>query len=110
MEWRVMMYLLSAEYPLHLLIADVQVGGVVGNGLTGCQKNSVFTPEFHWSVCLEKRENTPAWCSKRPFSKAAASEEARRTLRYVEPLSDAKTMLAGFFSILLSLIGESDHA
>ena len=40
-------------------------------------------------------------CSKRPFSKAAASEEARRTLRYVEPLSDARTPLADFFSILL---------
>ena len=37
-----------------------------------------------------------------PFrSKAAASEEARRTLRYVEPLSDARTMLGAFFSILL---------
>jgi len=34
-------------------------------------------------------------------SKAAASEEARRTLRYVEPLSDARTPLADFFSILL---------
>jgi hypothetical protein len=31
-------------------------------------------------------------CSKRPFSKAAASEGASRTLRYVEPLSDARTM------------------
>jgi hypothetical protein len=40
-------------------------------------------------------------CSKRPSSKAAASEEARRTLRYVEPLRDARTKLAGFFSILL---------
>ena len=39
--------------------------------------------------------------SKRPFSKAAVSEETRRTLRYVEPLSDARTPLAGFFSILL---------
>ena len=29
------------------------------------------------------------------------SEEARRTLRYVEPLSDARTPLADFFSILL---------
>src|SRR5437879_11493849 len=36
-------------------------------------------------------------------SKAAASEEVRRTLRYVEPLSDARTMLADFFSILLGL-------
>ena len=40
-------------------------------------------------------------CSKRLSSKAAASEEARRTLRYVEPLSDARTPLADFFSILL---------
>ena len=39
---------------------------------------------------------------KRPFIKAAASEEARRTLRYIEPLSDARTMLAVFFSILLT--------
>ena len=32
-------------------------------------------------------------CSKRPISKAAASEEARRTgFRYVESLSDARTM------------------
>jgi len=36
-----------------------------------------------------------------PFSKAAASEEARRTLRYVEPLSDARTLLADFSNILL---------
>ena len=41
-----------------------------------------------------------AGCSKRPFSKAAASEEARRTLRYVEPLSEARTKLTDFFSIL----------
>ena len=39
---------------------------------------------------------------KAPFSKAAVSEEARRTLRYVEPLSDVRTPLADFFSILLS--------
>src|ERR1044071_8853638 len=39
---------------------------------------------------------------KKPVSKAAASEEARRTLRYVEPLSEARMPLTGFFSILLS--------
>jgi hypothetical protein len=43
-----------------------------------------------------------------PFSKAAASEEARRTLRYVEPLSDARTPLADFFSILLGLPPEPE--
>jgi hypothetical protein len=42
-------------------------------------------------------------CSKRPSSKAAVSEVARRTLRYVEPLSDARTPLAVFFSILLEI-------
>jgi hypothetical protein len=31
---------------------------------------------------------------------AAASEETRRTLRYVESLSEARTTLADFFSIL----------
>ena len=42
-------------------------------------------------------------------SKAAASEEARRTLRYVEPLSEARTLLADFFSILLGRVrGFSD--
>jgi hypothetical protein len=40
-------------------------------------------------------------CSKRLFSKAAASEEERRTLRYVELPSDARTLLADFFSILV---------
>ena len=42
-----------------------------------------------------------AGCSKRSSSKAAASEDARRTLRYVELLSEARTPLADFFSILL---------
>ena len=36
--------------------------------------------------------------------KAAASEEARRTLRYVEPLREVRTPLADFFSILLDLL------
>ena len=46
-----------------------------------------------------------AGCSKWPSSAAEASKEARRTLRYVEPLSDARTKLADFFSILLGLAG-----
>ena len=59
------------------------------------------TPERQWSARMAQHKNISAGCLKRPFSKAAASEEARRTLRYVEPLSDARTMLADFFSILL---------
>jgi hypothetical protein len=39
---------------------------------------------------------------KKAVQQAAASEEARRTLRYVEPLSEARTTLADFFSILLA--------
>jgi hypothetical protein len=46
-------------------------------------------------------EDYRAGCSKRPFSKAAASEEVKRTLRYVELLSEARTPLGVFFSILL---------
>ena len=45
-----------------------------------------------------ERDNL-AGCSNRLSSKAAASEEARRRLWYVEPLGDARTKLAGFFSI-----------
>jgi hypothetical protein len=36
---------------------------------------------------------------KKAVGEAAASEEARRTLRYVEPLSDARTKLEDFFNI-----------
>jgi hypothetical protein len=53
---------------------------------------------------MAKQENVFAGCSKRPSSKAAASEEARRTLRYVEPLSETRTKLAGFFSILRRIV------
>ena len=53
------------------------------------------------AVSLEQEGNSLAGCSKRLFSKAAESEEVRRTLRYVEPLSEARTPLADFFSILL---------
>ena len=51
----------------------------------------------------------PAGCSKRLSSKAAASEEARRTLRYVESLREARTPLADFFSILLDLMFQDDE-
>ena len=56
----------------------------------GCSKRPDFSPAQPWRVE-----------TRLPPSKAAASEEARRTLRYVEPLSDARTKLADFFSILL---------
>jgi hypothetical protein len=55
------------------------------------------------------REKGPEGCSKRLSSKAATSEEARRTLRYVEPLSEARTKLADFFSILPEGDGRVHH-
>jgi hypothetical protein len=58
---------------------------------------------------VAKQENISAGCSKRPFSKAAASEEARRTLQYVEPLSDARTQLADFLSILIGAGAVKTH-
>ena len=48
-----------------------------------------------------------AGCSKRPSSKAAVSEEARRTLRYVELLSEARTPLADFFSVPLEVVRDA---
>ena len=87
-------------------------------------------------ICTSETGGYYAGCSKRPFSEAAASEEARRyvphfvkpfarrmdlgewnipssasglrkTLFNVEPLSDARTPLADFFNILLELFGSS---
>src|SRR4249920_1567780 len=58
--------------------------------------------EIRWSTGRGQQEGC-AGCSKSSSSKAAASEEARRTLRYVEPLSDVRTKLEGFFSILLKI-------
>jgi len=52
----------------------------------------------------ETTSNIRTGCSKWPFSKAATSEEARRTLRYVEPLNHERTPLAAFFSILLLVV------
>jgi hypothetical protein len=52
----------------------------------------------------------PPRCAETPRStgKAAASEEVKRTLRYGEPLSDARTPLAEVFSILLGRIAWND--
>ena len=68
--------------------------------LAGCGKLYRYA-RTRWSARVAQQKNISAGCSKRPFSKAAASEVARRTLRYVEPLSDARTPLADFFNILL---------
>src|SRR6188472_1713302 len=68
--------------------------------LIGCVKTRL-KPTVWLEFSVRSSRRRIAECSKRLSSKAAASEEARRTLRYVEPLSDARTPLADFFSILL---------
>src|SRR5437016_13792306 len=59
-------------------------------GPAGCSNRPDFSPAQPWRA---ETRLIP--------SKAATSEEGRRTLRYVEPLSEARTMLADFFNILL---------
>ncbi|MEQ1845936.1 MAG: hypothetical protein ABL983_10235, partial [Nitrospira sp.] len=50
-----------------------------------------------------------AGCSERPSSEAATSEEAKRTLRYVEPLSDVRTKREDFLNSLLGGAAELAH-
>ena len=75
--------------------------------LAGCGKNSVYTQYTVGTLHNGADVKIASGCSKRPSSKAAASEEARRTLRYVERLSDVRTPLVDFFSILLVHLKES---
>ena len=72
----------------------------MGERLRGCRKTGGcrYDRENHLSARIAR---ITGGCSKSPSSKAAASEEARRTLRYVESLSEARTPLPGFFSIRL---------
>ena len=52
---------------------------------------------------MEQEGTPPAGCSKSSSSKAAASEGPQAyPLGYVEGLNDARTPLAGFWSILLN--------
>ena len=80
----------------------------------GCSKRPDFSPAQPWrllhppALSLPRQPLRPG--TRLVPSKAAASEAARRTLRYVEPLSEARTKLADFFSILLeTLLLEPAH-
>jgi hypothetical protein len=67
------------------------------------RKKIFGTTDIRLPSYLEIEENAPpTGCSKRPSRKAAASEDPEAyPLGYVEDLSDARTMLTGFFSSLL---------
>lgn len=68
--------------------------------LAGFRKTRLM-PNYGWSFPYRSSGRIGSGYSTRLSGKAAASEGARRTLRYVEPLSDARTPLAGFSSILV---------
>jgi hypothetical protein len=57
--------------------------------------------EYHQGLRVSRNEdNIPAGCSKRTFSKTAASKADTYPLEYAERLSEVRTILADFFSIL----------
>jgi len=81
----------------------------------------VGTPESHRPARLGQQEyipqdaqkvqtsHPPDPCAPRRALSQARPQRAkrrRRTLRYVEPLSDARTKLADFFSILLDRLAD----
>ena len=83
----------------------VRTSGTMGEHHAGCSKRPDFSPAQLWGLLHPPALSLPRQ-PLRPGTrlvpcKAAASEEARRTLRYVEPLSAARMKLADFFSILL---------
>ena len=53
-----------------------------------------------WSNQVDAEQIANLRMLKKAVSKAAASEMPRRTSQYVEALSDARTQLTDFFSIL----------
>src|SRR6266852_2458434 len=59
------------------------------------------TAELRWPTRLGRKENTPQEAQKGRPARPQQAKRRRRTFRYVEPLSAARTPLADFFSILL---------
>jgi hypothetical protein len=60
------------------------------------------TNRFMKRLLSGKKDTWPSCCAETCFvaNKAAASEEATHTLRYVEPLSEMRTIPAEFLNIL----------
>ena len=72
------------------------------NGASRLRENYVGTRELRGSTRVTQQQNTPAGCSKRPFSKAAGELKPEAyPLGYVEDFDEPRTTLADFFSILL---------
>jgi hypothetical protein len=65
-------------------------------------KNYCGTVEIKWSARLGQPENIAQDAQKGRPARPQRAKKRRRTLRYVELLSEARTPLADFFSILLT--------
>src|SRR4051812_4112985 len=105
-----MVFSIAASSP-----ADEAIAGQKRDSIASAQIRPVLIERpaclFGWFGSKNERNQTGrallarlahrAGCSNSSSSKPAASEETRRTLRYVEPVSEVRTKLAGFFSILL---------
>jgi len=65
------------------------------------RKNYCGTVEIQWPVHLGQQENTAQDAQKVRPARLQRAKRRRRTLRYVELLSEARTPLAEFFSILI---------
>jgi hypothetical protein len=63
--------------------------------------------EIQWPAHLGQQENTAQDAQKGSPARPQQAKRRRRTLRYVELLSEARTPLADFFSILRRLVVES---
>jgi hypothetical protein len=65
------------------------------------RKNYSGTVEIQGSAHLGQQENTVQGAQKGHPARPQLAKRRRRTLRYVELLSEARTPLADFFSILI---------
>jgi hypothetical protein len=68
------------------------------------EKNYCVTVEVQSPACLGLEENTTQDAQKGCPARPQRAKKRRRTLRYVELLSEARTPLADFFSILFVVV------
>jgi hypothetical protein len=71
------------------------------------RKKYCGTVKIQWPAHLGQQENTTQDAQKGRLARPQRAKRRRRTLRYVELLSDARTPLADFFSILLMRKGNA---
>ena len=70
--------------------------------LAGCGKTTSAQQNLDGLYAWDTRRTSPQDAQKGRPARPQRAKRRRRTLRYVEPLNDARTPLAGLFSILLA--------